>query len=142
MLVMKIVASIVGVISFGACADVATYQVELTLEAGQSVVDLGGNNKVYTGPGIFQFEQRGPRIDEIEGFRFGVYGANRIPSNEHSFRPSDCKARCIGLMACDPNDIRLELQRWKLLPSGIDPWKLDIGFCTLSDGSQSFFGVD
>ncbi len=141
-MVMRIAAGILGIISFCACADYATYQVELTLEAGQSVVDLDSSNKIYTGPGSFQFEQRGPNIDAIDGFRFAVDEGNNNPSNEREIRPSQCKAMCVGLMACDLDDIRVELQRWKLLPPGIDRWKLASGVCRLADGSETFFLAD
>jgi hypothetical protein len=139
---MKIIANVLSVVALSACADIATYQVELRLESGQSVIDLGSSKKVYTGPGTFQFEQRGPNLDEIEGFRFAVDEGNNNPLNERELRPSQCKAMCVGLMACDLDDIRVELQRWRVLPPGIDRWRLASGICKLADGSETFFLAD
>lgn len=141
-LAMRIAAGILVVTALAGCADDVVYQMELTLEPGQAVVDLEGRNTMYTGPGIFRFEQRGSNLDEIKGWRFAVSVGNNSATNPQSIRPSLCKERCAAFMECDTDDVIAEFQRWRLRSAGIDPWTFASGVCLLPDGRQFSYIAD
>ncbi len=140
---MRIATATFISVALGACSDDVTYRVELSLAPGQTVVALADTPTLYAGPGVFQFEQRGEYLDGVKGFRFAVVASDGSnPTNEITMLPSLCKSRCIAMLDCDPVDPLAELQRWTLLPPGVDRWRLSSGSCQLPNDKLITFVAD
>ena len=124
-------------LALSGCADEVAFELELRLDAGQAVADLE-TSKIYNGPGTFTLERRGAELEKLRAFRLAVYHGNNMASHEQTIGAKFCYSYCVNLRACDPDDIRVELQRWSLGTSP-DVLQLDSGRCTMADGTQPFF---
>ena len=125
-------------LALSGCADEVAFELELRLDAGQAVADLE-TSKIYNGPGTFTLERRGAELEKLRAFRLAVYHGNNMASHEQTIGAKFCYSNCVNLGECDPDDIRIELQRCSLDQSTALWWALDSGRCLMRDGTQTFF---
>lgn len=135
---LRVLLATIVALALSSCGDDVVFAVELRLEAGQAVADLE-TSKIYNGPGTFTLERRGAELESLRAFRLAVYQGNNMATHEQVIGPKFCYSNCVNLGECDPDDIRIEQQRWSLDRSVFQLWALDSGRCVMADGTQTIF---